>query len=121
MKCTWKRCTNEARSEYKQLSFCSKNCNNKYGIDRLRTRRKQEAVDYLGGKCSKCGYSKCLDALCFHHLDPNKKSFEITRGITLRWDRIKEEINKCILLCANCHAEIHAELPEGAGKVIAGG
>ena len=71
---------------------------------------KQKAVDYKGGKCEKCGYSKCLRALHFHHLNPDDKSFQISEAITknlIPWDLIQEELDKCILLCANCHAEEH--------------
>ena len=71
---------------------------------------KQKAVDYKGGKCERCGYSKCLRALHFHHLNPKEKSFQISEAITqnlMSWDVIQDELNKCILLCANCHAEEH--------------
>lgn len=65
-------------------------------------------VDYLGGKCSNCGYNKCVAALDAHHIDPSNKSFALShRGLTKSWDRIKEEANKCRLLCANCHREEH--------------
>lgn len=69
------------------------------------TKRKQEAVDYLGGKCVRCGYGKCLAALEFHHKDPEKKDFAISR----RWsfEKIKNELDKCELVCSNCHKEIH--------------
>jgi hypothetical protein len=67
----------------------------------------------FGGKCSICGYSKSLNALHFHHKDTNQKKFNITSAI---WGTIKAsdeeirlEINKCSLVCANCHAEIHTE------------
>lgn len=65
-----------------------------------------------GGCCSKCGYSKCLAALQFHHIDPKNKKFGITaalRGSRNKFsrDEIMEEVKKCILLCANCHFELH--------------
>lgn len=63
-----------------------------------------------GGKCERCGYSKCLRALHFHHLNPNEKSFQISEAITQNstpWNVIQDELDKCILLCANCHAEEH--------------
>ena len=74
------------------------------------TALKQKAVNYLGGQCSQCGYNKTLNALHFHHLDPKEKSFELSKNI-LRckaWEVIVIELNKCILVCANCHAEIHS-------------
>ena len=70
--------------------------------------KKQKAVDYLGGECSKCGYNKCNAALEFHHLDPNEKDVEPSRLLRRSWDKVKIEIDKCILVCSNCHREIHA-------------
>ena len=68
------------------------------------------AVEYKGGKCVRCGYKKCVRALEFHHLDPDGKDFPVSsRGACKSWERIKEELGKCILVCANCHAEIHDE------------
>ena len=67
------------------------------------------AVEYKGGKCEKCGYNKCLEALEFHHLNPNEKDFMLSdRNLIWSWTQIKEELDKCILVCANCHREIHA-------------
>ena len=66
----------------------------------------------MGGKCqnTSCGYSKYLGALEFHHID-NNKSFSISEnGHTRSWDILKNELNKCIMLCSNCHKEIHANL-----------
>ena len=83
-------------------------------VQSWRKRRKQEFVDYLGGKCVSCGYNKCLDALHFHHKDPDTKSFSINSAFAhpKRKALIKEEVDKCILLCANCHSEHHAGLLE---------
>lgn len=69
------------------------------------------AVEYKGDKCSVCGYDRCADALEFHHLDPSKKDFGISsKGYTRSWDKVKEELDKCILVCSNCHREIHSGL-----------
>lgn len=66
------------------------------------------AVESKGGKCQVCGYNKYLGSLSFHHLDENGKSFDLaTKGLTRSWKRIKEEVDKCILVCENCHREIH--------------
>jgi len=73
----------------------------------FRQRVKLKAVELLGGKCFTCGYSKCVASLDFHHLDPSKKDFQIG-GKTISWERIKAEIQKCVLLCSNCHREVHA-------------
>ncbi|GEM_PF-605511 len=82
-----------------------------YMVEAVRKRRiklRKMARDYKGGKCESCGYSKCQRALSFHHLDPNKKSFGVSdKGLTRSWERIRDEIDKCVLICANCHMEVH--------------
>ena len=82
-------------------------------VDSVTSRRKalkKMAVDYKGGCCSMCGYDKCISALEFHHLNPNEKDFHLGgKYQTASWDKIRSEIDKCVLLCANCHREIHAE------------
>lgn len=74
-----------------------------------RQRTKLKAIAHKGGSCQKCGYCKSVAALHFHHTDPNQKDFNIG-GNTRSWDRIRTEIDKCILLCANCHTEEHERL-----------
>ena len=70
---------------------------------------KQACVDYKGGKCERCGYSRCLTALDFHHRDPAKKDFGIGHARTVRFsDGIRRELDKCSLLCATCHREVEA-------------
>ncbi len=71
-----------------------------------RRKIKLKAVEYKGGKCRKCGYNKCVGALDFHHLEPYKKDFTIS-GNAGKWEKIKKELDKCELLCKNCHAEQH--------------
>ena len=77
-----------------------------------RNRRKQKMIDYKGGQCQKCGYNKCTQALCFHHLDPSTKSFNISGNHCRKWAIVKQELDKCILLCHNCHCEEHANLAQ---------
>jgi predicted HNH restriction endonuclease len=56
-----------------------------------------------------CGYSKSVSALAFHHLDPAHKDFgHSDKGLTRSWEAIRRELDKCQLLCLNCHAEVHA-------------
>ena len=62
-----------------------------------------------GGKCERCGYNKCLKALEFHHIDPTQKDFTISNDHFKLKDAV-EESKKCILLCANCHRELHDNL-----------
>lgn len=83
----------------------------KCAVDAVTKRRKkvkQMALDYKGRKCEICGYDKYEGALHFHHLDPTIKKFSIGyKGHTNSWEKVKLELDKCILLCANCHAEQH--------------
>ena len=83
-----------------------KSCANKRTIE-WQQQRKIEAINYKGGKCVKCGYNKYPGALDFHHLDPSKKDFAISRKKNCSFDIIKPELDKCILVCRNCHAELH--------------
>lgn len=76
----------------------------------LRRSMKIQAIKLLGGKCSKCGYDKCIDALEFHHENPQEKEFKLGSGNTMSWKEYKNEALKCKLLCSNCHKEIHSEL-----------
>lgn len=80
----------------------------------LRNRIKKWALEYKGNKCEICGYNKCEEALEFHHLNPNEKDFCISdRDIKLNWLKIKEELDKCQLVCANYHREIHSKEKKG--------
>ena len=73
---------------------------------------KLELIEYKGNKCQICGYDKCDSALEFHHLNPKEKDNHISKMIQTRVDIdiIKKEVDKCILVCANCHREIHKGL-----------
>lgn len=75
------------------------------------------AIEYKGGACQICGYSKYQGALDLHHIDPTEKDFSLGhKGYTRSWERIREELDKCILLCATCHREVEGgitQLPEG--------
>ena len=71
---------------------------------------KQWALEYKDSKCKKCSYNKCSEALEFHHKNPEEKDFNISdRNLILDWQEIKKELDKCILVCANWHREIHAK------------
>ena len=79
-------------------------------ITSIRHAIKHQLVLYKGGKCQECGYSKCEGALQFHHLDPNEKDFNLSNKYNngcFDMDKLKLEVDKCVLLCANCHAEKH--------------
>lgn len=86
-----------------------KKCNSE-SATKAKQNRKKKCVEYKGGKCERCGYSKCVNALEFHHKNPNEKDFNIsTFGYRMSFEELKSELDKCILLCANCHREVHAD------------
>lgn len=76
-------------------------------VKNFRTRLKERATYVLGGKCQCCGYSKCIQALEFHHLNPEEKEIAFGSNTNRSWEATKNELKKCILVCANCHREIH--------------
>lgn len=71
--------------------------------------RKEQYIAYKGGSCERCGYSKSLTALEFHHTDPEGKDFGLSTR-ALPWGKAKAELDKCLLLCSNCHREEHERL-----------
>jgi len=80
------------------------------------TRRevKKRAVEYKGGSCEICGYDKCLAALTFHHRNPIEKDFGISDIMNIiDWKKVRRELDKCHLLCSNCHIEVHNSLVDG--------
>jgi len=94
--------------DYVPGTGCSKNLCHSCRVVARTKRLKKEAVEYKGGKCSICGYNKCLSALDFHHVNPEEKEINFSNA----WnktskEKIKQEIDKCILVCSNCHREIH--------------
>ena len=92
--------------------FCSDNCKNTVAVKAWRRRTKLKAIAYRGGKCARCGYKKNAAALIFHH--PGSKAFSISARHN--WGYIREELDKCILLCLNCHAEAHHDELEVADE-----
>jgi 5-methylcytosine-specific restriction endonuclease McrA len=78
-------------------------------VAKRRRKIKELSIEYKGGKCQTCGYNKCAAALELHHLDAKEKSFGVAeKGYTRSWEKVKAELDKCILLCANCHREVSA-------------
>lgn len=111
----------------RQRRFCSNKCKQKetnqrwkeYGVQRNKgLERKKELVKIKGEKCSICGYNKSYAALTFHHRDPSVKEIRLDiRGLSNRkWSRILEEVEKCDLVCFNCHMEIHWGENGGPGR-----
>ena len=103
----------------RQRRFCSLKCKNAdtnhrhqsyLNQQRRGLLRKLQLVAEAGGKCVACGYSRNLAALSWHHQDPGTKGFQLDlRSLSNRSEReIRIELGKCVLLCANCHAETHS-------------
>jgi hypothetical protein len=92
---------------YKTAKYQCKSCWNKRtyqsGIEKVNKLKVER-----GGKCECCGYEKYLGALQFHHLDPSIKEFHLGNRRGLKEETLRNELDKCQLLCANCHAEAHA-------------
>lgn len=83
-------------------------------VTKRRRNLKLEAIEYKGGMCADCGYSSNPSVLEFHHTDPSEKEFAIgSGGITRSFEKVKIELDKCLLLCANCHREEHDRIESG--------
>lgn len=100
------------RRKGKDPSVYCKICTNIQATNRQRE-FKQKCVSYKGGKCEECGYDKTNVALDFHHINPLTKDFTISKIKSWKFDKkITDELDKCKLLCKNCHAEIHEKIYE---------
>ena len=78
-------------------------------VTRRRRKVKEILVREAGGGCALCGYARHIGALGFHHPDPGEKRFSLgDRGVARSLERARKEARKCVLLCANCHAEVEA-------------
>jgi transposase len=83
-------------------------CNSE-SVAARRRRVKEILVREAGGSCLLCGFSQYIGALQFHHVDPAAKAFAVSRqGVTRSLAKAREEAQKCVLLCANCHAMVEA-------------
>lgn len=81
-------------------------CNSE-AVSKRRRVLKRKLVEEAGGECALCGFDQHPAALQFHHLDPSSKSFHLSEGgLTRGIARSRAEAEKCILLCANCHAQV---------------
>ncbi len=117
-------CNKKFKTSNNLKIFCSEKCeqtqsrirNKEKGALNFKKRRqemKRRCINYMGGKCEICGYNKHLCALDFHHKTPKEKDKEITKLIRNgNWKKIKKELNKCMLLCSNCHRELHFKIYE---------
>lgn len=99
------------KTELDKCDLLCFNCHNKKhykeeNVDCYKHLRKNEAIEYKGGKCIKCGFNECPGSLHFHHHDKDGKEFNISFG-GKAFENIKNELDKCELLCGNCHHEVH--------------
>ena len=81
-----------------------------------RLRNKLRLVAAFGGKCGICGYVRCHQCFDFHHLDPEDKDGSVLERLNHSWDKTVIEVRKCVMLCRNCHGEVHAglvQVPDG--------
>src|SRR3989344_4624844 len=82
-------------------------------VAKRRRKIKELAIAYKGGRCQTCGYHKYQGALDLHHIDHQQKEFGIAdKGVTRSWEKVKAELDKCVLVCANCHREIEAGITQ---------
>jgi hypothetical protein len=120
-----RRCKKEktVKEFHKHKGYC-KSCINAYTKEQYRN-FKQDCIDYKGGKCEICGYNKCIAALDFHHKDPKQKEFRISTLRISNFDknkgRITSELDKCQLLCSNCHREVHFQIDDDGIEPSSGG
>lgn len=117
--------TQTGKPEYK--SRCN-DCMNVYHSERRKLTRprvtsrgldrkflmKVKAANYLGGRCQRCGYNSCFKALTFHHRVSTEKSFTVSQMLDRAWGILRAELDKCDLLCFNCHMEEHCDLDQEA-------
>lgn len=97
----------EYSKELRKKGYRQNLCNS-CSVTECRKRLKKRLVEYKGGACEICGYANYVGALEFHHKDSSKKDFGISSKI-VSFDRMKKEADKCILVCSNCHRELHNE------------
>jgi transposase len=79
-------------------------------VTRSRQLAKLRLVEEFGGACALCGYAECVGALHFHHRDPATKRFTIGKAMGVAIELLREEAQKCVLLCSNCHMAVEAGL-----------
>lgn len=91
----------------------------KRAVTKRRRKLKLMLVEYKGGKCVICSYNRSVWAFDLHHVDGSAKEFGLSvRGLTRSWEKLKEEADKCVLVCANCHREIHAGVSQLPKEIL---
>lgn len=99
-----------------QTKYCGRNCKNTNTNFKHKNyenqkdkgfKNKIKLLNLRGCKCEMCGYNKNSSALCFHHLRDKKFNLDIRHCSNTSWKRLVEELEKCVVLCHNCHMETH--------------
>ena len=109
--------TDDATLFYAKTKYYCKSCWNKQTYQSARDKL-DLLISERGGACECCGYNKCFEALHWHHIDPSEKEFSIGKHRGSNIEKLRQEVSKCQLLCANCHAETHVAMrPNPAAKV----
>ena len=107
-KCTKCGETNSENFSVGRFSVCKK-CRG-YDQTACDRTRKKTFIEYKGGKCIRCGYNKCIAALDFHHRNPLEKDPNWKKMKKRKFETVKKELDKCDLVCRNCHSEIHYDI-----------
>lgn len=98
----------ETKNALKALKYQQKNASK---VIKARRLNKLELIRYKGGKCEQCGYNKpYVSVYHFHHINPEEKDFTVSKHINRSLNSLKKEVDKCQLLCSNCHHELHDTL-----------
>lgn len=116
-----KECKHHGSTEFVlegRNAYRCKRCRIK-SVSSKRKNIKRKLVETFGGKCIVCGYSNCIEALEFHHLDRSTKAFGLaSKGLCRSFEKTLEEAKKCALVCANCHREIEIGLVDILKHII---
>jgi transposase len=117
-----RECMHHGVTEFKRRSTGGHRCLKcrSDAVTKRRRKVKQTLVDEAGGACHICGYDRCIAALEFHHLEPSEKRFALSHRSARSLASSRAEADKCMLLCANCHAEVEAGLVSLASDVAVG-
>lgn len=113
-----KECPKHGLTEYVLRAdgrYRCKKCSSE-AVSEKRRKNKLMLIEYKGGKCEICGYNRCVDALEFHHVDPTEKEIPIGSGNIKSFEKLKQEVDKCILVCSNCHKELHSKINDEIQK-----
>lgn len=91
-------------------TYC-RDCTKKDWLIRYNS-AKRKSIEYTGDKCRDCGNIFPDYMYDFHHLDPTQKDFKIAGALTAKWEKLQKELDKCVLLCPNCHRERHHQFSQ---------